>query len=55
MDFSNNIKQAHAYFLKHYHGKHKPSQYTTVNAHSKEWCKDNEFERRALSFIPPSA
>jgi hypothetical protein len=40
-----NIKQAHAYFLKHYHGKHKPSQYAAVNAHSKEWSKDNEFAR----------
>lgn len=40
-----NIKQAHAYFLKHYHGKHKPSQYAAVNAHSKEWHKNNEFER----------
>ena len=40
-----NIKQAHAYFLKHYHGKHKPSQYAAVNAHAKEWHKDNEFER----------
>ena len=45
-----NIKQAHAYFLKHYHGKHKPSQYAAVNAHSKEWCKDNEFERSAERF-----
>ena len=45
-----NIKQAHAYFLKHYHGKHKPSQYAAVNAHSKEWCKDNEFARSAECF-----
>lgn len=34
-----------AYFLKHYHDKHKPSQYAAVNAHSKEWSKNNEFER----------
>ena len=47
MDFSTNIKQAHAYFLKHYHGKHKPSQYAAVNTHTKEWCKDNEF-------VPPN-
>ena len=46
----NNIKQAHAYFLKHYHGKHKPSQYAAVNAHAKEWCKDNEFARSAERF-----
>lgn len=45
-----NIKQAHAYFLKHYHGKHKPSQYAAVNAHSKEWSKDNEFARSAERF-----
>ncbi len=39
------------YFLKHYHGKHKPSQYAAVNAHAKKWCKNIEFERSIAALL----